>query len=110
MTSKDAEPERFVVDIANLPAGYPTHAHSAAFWEALGRTVGTFGFLEEVLGKAIFAFTATKRFPTEEEAKAELEKWLPTLKSALTDALGGLIKSYEKAVRAHGEATIADLD
>jgi hypothetical protein len=31
------------------------------FWETLGRTIATFGFLEEVLGKAIFAFTATTR-------------------------------------------------
>jgi hypothetical protein len=52
--------KRFIVDIKNLPASFPTHRHSAAFWENLGRTVATFGFLEEVLGKAIFAFTATK--------------------------------------------------
>jgi hypothetical protein len=32
------------------------------FWEALGRTIATFGFLEEVLGKAIFAFTATTQY------------------------------------------------
>ena len=31
------------------------------FWETLGRTIATFGFLEEVLGKAIFAFAATTR-------------------------------------------------
>jgi hypothetical protein len=35
-----------------LPPGFPTQAHSPAFWEALGRAVATFGFLGEMLGKA----------------------------------------------------------
>lgn len=93
----------------NLPAGFPTHKHSAEFWEALGRTVATFGFLEEVLGKAIFAFTATTQIP-EDKLEAEFRKWLPTLEKALYDPLGKLIDAYGKAVRAHGGATIENLD
>jgi hypothetical protein len=57
------ENKRFVVDIKNLPPLFPTHRHSSMFWESLGRTVATFGFLEEVLGKAIFAFSATTPHP-----------------------------------------------
>lgn len=79
------------------------------FWEQLGRTVATFGFLEEVLGKAIFAFTATRRYP-EIEAQAAFEKWLPTLERALIDPLAGLIDTYGKAVRDNAEATIKNLD
>ncbi len=45
-----------------LPAHYPTHLHDATFWESLGRAVATFGFLEEVLARAIFAFTGTKPY------------------------------------------------
>ena len=45
---------------------FPTHLHPAEFWEALGRVVATFGFLEETLGKAIFSFTATREYPEEE--------------------------------------------
>jgi hypothetical protein len=101
--------KRFIVDIKNLPASFPTHRHSAAFWEILGRTVATFGFLEEVLGKAIFAFTATTRYP-ESEAEAAFEKWLPTLERALFDPLAGLIDTYGKAVRGNSEATITNLD
>ena len=101
--------KRFVVDIKNLPASFPTHRHSAVFWENLGRTVATFGFLEEVLGKAIFAFTATTRYP-ESEAEAAFEKWLPTLERALIDPLAGLIDAYSKAVRGNSEATITNLD
>jgi hypothetical protein len=101
--------KQFVVDIKNLPGSFPTHLHGAPFWESLGRTVATFGFLEEVLGKAIFAFTATTRYP-ENEAEAAFEKWLPTLERALIDPLAGLIDAYGKAVRNNSEATITNLD
>ena len=74
-----------------------------------GRTIATFGFLEEVLGKAIFAFTATARYP-ESEVEAAFEKWLPTLERALIDQLAGLIDAYGKAVRNNSEATIKNLD
>ena len=79
-----SEHKRFVVDIKNLPPLFPTHRHSAMFWENLGRTIATFGFLEEVLSKAIFAFSATTRYP-ESEVAAAFEKWLPTLERALID-------------------------
>ena len=47
----DFKIEGFDVDLDRLPANFPTHRHEAEFWEALGRGVATFGFLEEVLGK-----------------------------------------------------------
>jgi hypothetical protein len=75
----------------------------------LGRTVATFGFLEETLGKAIFSFTATREIP-EDQIQAEFEKWLPTLERALSDPLGGLIDAYGKAVRNNKAATITNLD
>src|SRR5947209_8488671 len=89
---------RFQADFDKLPVQFPTHLHPAEFWEALGRVVATFGFLEETLGKAIFSFTATLQYP-ETEIQAAYEKWLPTLQRALSDPLGGLIDSYGKAVR-----------
>jgi hypothetical protein len=100
---------RFIVDVKNLPTQFPTHRHPAEFWEALGRTVATFGFLERTLGKAIFSFTATREYP-EEELEAAFEKWLPTLQRALSDPLGSLIKSYDRAVRENSKATISNLD
>lgn len=93
----------FVVDIDRLPANFPTHRHDSAFWEALGRAVATFGFLEEVLGKAIFAFTATRAIPSD-QIESEYKKWLPQLQRALEDPLGGLIDSYNSAARKHQEA------
>jgi hypothetical protein len=103
------ELNRSSVAIDKLPADYPTHKHPPAFWEALGRAIATCGFLEEALGKAIFAFTGTRQI-AEDQAQAEYEKWLPTLERALSDPLGGLIDSYGKAVRSNASATVINLD
>ncbi len=103
------EPKVYTVDAARLPAQFPTHKHAPEFWEALGRTVGTFGFLEEILGKAIFALTGTRSI-TEEEAEAEFAKWISTLERALSDPLGGLIATYGAAVRASERPPISSLD
>ncbi len=101
--TNEAEIKRFAVDIDRIPEKFPTHRHDAPFWEALGRTVGTFGFLEEVLGKAIFAFTATRQIPPD-QIESEYAKWRPTLERALEDPLGGLIDSYGCSARKHQDA------
>jgi hypothetical protein len=88
-----------------LPAQYPTHPHSKDFWEALGRSVATFGFLEEILGRAIFSFTATREY-RDDDIEEAYRKWLPTLERALSDQLGALINTDDKVVRDHGKAEI----
>lgn len=98
-----------IVDVDDLPVNFPTHRHDAVFWERLGRAVATYGFLEEILGKAIFAFTATKRYE-EAEVEAAFAEWLPTLERALTNPLGNLIDQYGKAVRDHPEGVVEGLD
>ncbi|MDX0426887.1 hypothetical protein BMJ32_13125 [Sinorhizobium medicae] len=98
-----------VVSRKRLPPLFPTHLHESKFWEALGRTVATFGFLEETLGKAIFALRATREYPESELQKA-YEAWLPTLERALYEPLGGLIRSYEKAVSEHQSKSFENLD
>ena len=84
-----------VVDKDRLPDRFPTHRHEAVFCEELGRTVATFGLLEEVLGKAIFAFIGTRPYSEEEVQEAD-QGWLPKLERALTGPLGNLIDVYEK--------------
>lgn len=103
------EPRRHVVDVERLPVNFPTHRHSSDFWQALGRAVATFGFLEETLGKAIFSFTAMRSYPDDQIQEA-YGSWLKTLERALSDPLGNLIDSYAKAVRDHGGASIESLD
>ncbi len=103
------EPKRYVINLDELPSQFPTNMHEPSFWESLGRAVATFGFLEETLAKAIFAFTATKPY-SEEEGQTALDNWLPKLQNALSDQLWNLIKSYAKAVREHPDATIENLE
>lgn len=107
--SDEEKLKQFVVDRRGLPAKYPTHQHEPEFWEALGRCVATFGFLEETLAKAIFALTATRPYG-EEEVEQAYVAWLPKLEHALTDQLGNLINNFGKAVREHPIATLSNLD
>lgn len=103
------EPRRHVLDVDRLPLTFPTHRHSSDFWQALGRAVASFGFLEEALGKAIFSFTAMCFYPDEQIEEA-YQSWLKTLERALADPLGNLIDSYGKAVRDYGDASIENQD
>jgi hypothetical protein len=89
---------RSIIDRGKLPPLFPTHRHSPQFWEQLGRTIATYGFLEEVLGKAIFAFTATRDYGPD-EIDVAYQAWLPQLERALTDQLWDLAESYGKAAR-----------
>lgn len=98
-----------LIDVAELPDQYPTQFHEPTFWEQLGRTVATFGFLEEVLGKAIFSFTATREY-ADDEIDSALREWLPILEKAVTNPLGNLIDTFGKAVRENPKATIENLD
>lgn len=100
--------KRSFVDRKSLPVLFPTHSHPALFWEQLGRTIATFGFLEEVLGKAIFAFSGTRKYDAH-EIEGAYEAWLPTLEGALIDQLFYLAKSYERAVRENQDSTVANV-
>lgn len=90
-------PKGHVIDREKLHTDYPTHCHEPPFWEEMGRTVAAFGFIEEMLGKSIYALTGTKEI--DPEGNPELfNEWIKTLEKALTDQLGGLILGYEKAL------------
>ncbi len=106
---KSEETKGHVIERAGLPEYYPTHAHEPVFWEALGRAVATFGFLEEVLLKAIFAITATTTYE-EDKVEAAYKAWVPTLTRSLSDPLGNLIGTYGKAVRNNTSSNIENFD
>ena len=103
------EPRKWAIDVTKLPVEFPTHRMEADFWQSLGRAVATFGYLEVVLGRAIFALAATKPYK-ESEIEAAYENWLPQLEYALTGQLSGLIDRYGKAVREHPDADDNELD
>lgn len=99
-----------IVDCDALPDRFPTHKHDPAFWEALGRAVATFGFLEDALLRAILAFTATTPYPEEEIGEEAYRVWLSTLERALVDPLGNLIDVYGNAVRNNSNATVENFN
>ncbi|SCU98977.1 conserved hypothetical protein [Cupriavidus necator] len=92
-----------VIDRSALAQQFPTQRHAPEFWEHLGRAIASFGCLEETLGKAIFAFTATTEY-SEKDVEAALAKWPARLHSALSDTLKPLAEVYGKVVREHHEA------
>ena len=100
---------RSIIDRDKLPPLFPTHRQSPQFWEQLGRTIATYGFLEEVLGKAIFAFTATRNYSLGEIDSA-YQAWLSQLKRALTDQLWRLAESFGKAARDNPATTTENID
>lgn len=99
----------YKVDISRLPDKFPTQMHESIFWEKLGRAVATFGFLEEILAKAIFSFTGMRSYDNSQIEEA-FYKWLPKLEKALSDQLVSLIDSYSKAVKEHPDSKIEDFE
>ncbi|SHN54232.1 hypothetical protein [Desulfovibrio litoralis] len=96
------------VDRNLLPEYYPTHQQSSEFWEHLGRAVATFGFLEEVLKRAIFNLTGSKRVNklnhdgikrNEDEINIELVNWANKIEKDLTSQLYSLAEIFGKAHR-----------
>ncbi|MBP1123537.1 MULTISPECIES: hypothetical protein [Pseudomonas] len=101
--------EYYRIDQGQLPTDYPTHRHLGEFWEQLGRTVATYGFLEQVLGRAIFALTATRRY-AQDELEQAYSDWPGQLERALSDPLGGLIDAYGNALRNYHKLPVSNLD
>lgn len=101
--------ERSIIDRKKLTPLFPTQFHPSVFWEKLGRAIATFGFLEETLAKAIFAFTATRKYDSN-EIEAAYKKWLPQLELALTGELRRLADSYGTAARNNPETTAQNID
>ena len=85
------------VDRNKLPAEWPTHRGTPAFWEELGRTVAAFGFLEDTLARAYFALTATREYASIGEAEAAFPKWRTKLERSLTDTLASLTSKVGEA-------------
>ncbi|WP_073957334.1 hypothetical protein [Thalassospira sp. TSL5-1] len=91
------------------PSQFPTHRHPPEFWEQFGRAIATFGFLEEMLGRAIIAITGSKQVP-ETDAQEALDVWQKIVEKALHRPLGVLIDMYHKALKDHPKAHVLNVD
>ena len=61
------------------------------------------------MGKAIFAFTATRNY-SPDEIDAAYQAWLPQLERALADQLWNLAESYGKAARDNPATTTENVN
>lgn len=94
-----------IIERSGLPPTFPTHSQDASFWEALGRAVAAFGFLEWTLQRAIFALSGDQPAPEEEaERQVALNAWQKELEEALKATLGLLATGFERAVANHPRA------
>ena len=100
-----------VIDKSQLPPLFPTHRHDPAFWCSLGRAVATFGFLEEMLKKTVFALTGTVPAPEDEaEAAAAVEAWGDLLERSVAQPLGFMITKFHEAAKHHPELSTSNID
>lgn len=88
---------------------FPTHRHISEFWEELGRTIATFGFLEEMLKKATYAFASITPC-SEEEFQSKNKEFEKQLERIVSGSLSKLIDEYDKTVRKHPDANTDNLD
>lgn len=88
-----------VVDRARLPDNWPTNAGPPAFWEELGRTVAAFTHLEDMLARAFFGLTGSRRYASMDEAAAAFPQWEKDLKEILADTLGALTAKLRRTFR-----------
>jgi hypothetical protein len=96
--NENDKPKCHMIDRDKLDPDFPTHFQSSELWGELGRTVASFGFLEETLGRAIYALTGMTELDPADDPEAAFDTWSKTLEKALTDPLGPLINSYHEAL------------
>jgi len=75
----------------------PIHDPSSALWEQIGRTVASFGMLEDLLPRALYIITGHRRIDHEEDGKLQVSAWCAQLIKSMSDTLGGLAHSLEAA-------------
>ncbi|PZO03571.1 MAG: hypothetical protein DCF28_07130 [Alphaproteobacteria bacterium] len=94
-----------IIDRSGLSPAFPTDRQDASFWEALGRAIAAFGFLEWTLQRAIFALCGDQPAPEDEaERQAGLDAWQKDLEGALKATIGLLAAGFERAVTNHPRA------
>jgi len=97
MSRRAIQPPTFI-DRAELQPHFPTEFHSSAFWEALGRTIGSFGYLEEVLARALFVITGSRHVPGR-SPEDDFRVWLQALDKNIRLTLFPLSQLLENELR-----------
>lgn len=75
----------------------PVHEPSSLFWEEIGRTVATFGMLEDLLPRALYKITGHQAVDADGDAEQQVKEWCAALIRNMSDTLGGLANTLETA-------------
>ncbi len=75
----------------------PVHEPTAQFWEEVGRTVATFGMLEDCLPRALYTITGLQTIDEAKDSNKQVEQWCAILIKSMSDTLGGLTSSLKSA-------------
>ena len=75
----------------------PVQDPTSPLWEEIGRTVATFGMLEDLLPRALYIITGHQRVDEAEDEKQKIEEWCGELIKSMSDTLGGLAHSLKAA-------------
>lgn len=94
------------IDLDKIPLNWPTDGMPDEFLAELGRCIATFGTLEEVLLKTIYAISGTQRY--EQVTDEMLQKWIELLEGGLRDSLKRLINKLENVLREADEPALED--
>ncbi len=108
------------IDRGVLPPDWPVNQGPAVFWQELGKTVATFGYLEHILASTCYALLATgERAVTLLEANdhAAMRRWTKRLLRSQTDSMRPLTRELDRVLtetglvpRAVREDLVARLD
>ena len=85
----------------NLPADWPVDQGEPVFWQELGRTVATFGYLEDVLASTCYALLATPENATSarDEGDEAVSRWFNRMTRSQTDSMHGLTRELDRVLR-----------
>ena len=90
------EEPREVQRLWDAAPNWPTQRGSDQFWEELGRTVATFGMLEDTLTRSYFIVSGHRRVEENENPQVLLDTWYDVLVATLSDPLGTLTKKLNR--------------
>ena len=86
-----------IEELKTLLEDTPVHDPSSLFWEEIGRTVATFGMLEDLLPRALYKITGHQTVDEEGDAQQQVKVWCAALIRNMSDTLGGLAHTLETA-------------
>ena len=81
--------------LVHVPDEWPTHLCPPELWEEFGRSIATFGFLEDVIKRACLAVS----YPSGNITEQDSTKWEQSLELSVSDPMGRLADRLAKDLK-----------